>query len=61
MSDPDEGVWEWAKYGRLANLAENTDVLWDHVIEELVTAKHSPDLLDGFLRRTKLPDLALAA
>ena len=60
--NPDEGVWGWTKYGRLANLAaENTDVLWDHVVEELVTAKHSPDLLRGFLRQTKLPGLALAA
>jgi transposase len=60
--NPDEGVWGWTKYGRLANLAaENADVLWDHVMEELVTAKHSPDLLDGFLRQTELPGLPLAA
>ena len=60
--NPDEGVWGWAKYGRLANLAaENTDILWDHVMEELVTAKHSPDLLRGFLRQTELPGLTLAA
>ena len=60
--NPDEGVWGWAKSGRLANLAaENTDVLWDHVMEELVTVKHSPDLLHGFLRQTKLPGLTLAA
>ena len=52
----------WAESGRLANLAaENTDILWDHVVEELVTAKHSPDLLRGFLRQTKLPGLTLAA
>jgi transposase len=60
--NPDEGVWGWTKYGRLANLAaEDTDVLWDHLIEELVTAKHSPDLLHGFLRQTELPGLSLAA
>ena len=60
--NPDEGVWGWAKYGRLANLAaENTDVPWDHVIDELVAAKHSPDLLRGFLRQTELPGLSLAA
>ena len=59
--NPDEGVWGWAKYGRLANLAANdTDELWDHIIEELVTAKHSPDLLNGFVRQTKLPGLSLA-
>jgi len=55
-------VWGGTKYGRLANLAaHDTDELWDHVIDELVTAKHSPDLLRGFLRQTKLPGLALAA
>ncbi len=60
-SNPDEGVWGWTEYGRRANLAaENADVLWDHAMEELVTAKHSPDLLNGFLRQTKLPGLALA-
>ena len=60
--NPDEGVWGWAKYGRLANLAaEDTDTLWDHLIEELVTAKHSPDLLHGFLRQAELPGLVLAA
>ena len=60
--NPDEGVWGWTKYGRLANLAaENTDVLWDHVMEELVTVKHSPDLLNGFLQQTGLPGLSLAA
>lgn len=59
--NPDEGVWGWAKYGRLANLAANdTDELWDHIIEELVTAKHSPDLLNGFVRQTELPGLSLA-
>jgi len=59
--NPDEGVGGWTQYGRRANLAaENTDELWDHVREELVTAKHSPELLRGFLRQTELPDLALA-
>jgi len=38
----------------------HTDELWDHVMEELVTAKHSPDLLHGFIRQTKLPGLTLA-
>ena len=60
--NPDEGVWGWTEYGRRANpAAEDTDALWDRVIEELVTAKHAPDLLDGFLRQTKLPGLSLAA
>jgi transposase len=34
--NPNELVWGWSKYGRLPNLAaENTDVLRDHVIDEL--------------------------
>jgi len=60
--NPDEGVWGWTKYGRLANLAaDDTDELWDHVIEELVTAKHRPDLLQSFIRHSELPGVALAA
>jgi transposase len=60
--NPDEGVWGWTKYGRLANLAANdTDELWDNVIEELITAKHRPDLLKSFIRHTELADMLLAA
>jgi transposase len=60
--NPDEGVWGWAKYGRLANLAaSDKQELWDWVVEELVTAKHRPDLLRGFIRQTGLPGLSLAA
>jgi transposase len=59
--NPDEGVWGWTKYGRLANLAaENRDWLWDHVCEELVTVKHRPDLLRAFIRETELPGLLKA-
>lgn len=60
--NPDEGVWGWTKYGRLANLAaKDKDELWDWVVEELVTVKHRPDLLRGFIRQTELPGLSLAA
>ena len=60
--NPDEGVWGWTKYGRLSNLAANdTDELWDHVIEELITLKFSPKLLKGFIRETRLPGLYMAA
>lgn len=60
--NPDEGVWGWPKYGRLANLAaDNKDVLWDHVVDELITVKHRPDLLRGFIRQTGLPGITLAA
>jgi transposase len=60
--NPDEGVWSWTKYGRLANLAaENTDWLRDFLWEELEPLKHRPDLLQGFIRETKLPGLVPAA
>ena len=60
--NPDEGVWGWTKYGRLANLAaDNKNVLWDHVVDELITVKHRPDLLRGFIQQTGLPGVTLAA
>lgn len=60
--NPDEGVWGWTKYGRLANLAANDkDELWDHVVDELVEVKFRPDLLRGFIRQTGLPGVSLAA
>jgi transposase len=60
--NPDEGVWGWTKYGRRANLAANDkDELWDHVVEELITVKHRPDLLRGFIQQTGLPGVSLAA
>ena len=60
--NPDEGVWGWTKYGRLANLAANDkSELWDHVVEELITVKHRPDLLRGFIQQTGLPGISLAA
>jgi transposase len=56
--NPDEGVWGWAKYGRLANLAaQDSDELWEHVWLELDELKHRPDLLKGFIRQTGLPGL----
>jgi transposase len=60
--NPDEGVWGWAKYGRLANLAaEDRDELWDRVVDELIEVKFRPDLLRGFIRQTGLPGVSLAA
>jgi transposase len=59
--NPDEGVWGWTKYGRLANLAaDNTDQLWDHIVEELITVKCSPRLLKAFIRETRLPGVSMA-
>ena len=60
--NPDEGVWGWTKYGRLANLAAaNVDGLWDHVWETLDEVKHRPDLLRSFIRQTGLPSVLNAA
>jgi transposase len=60
--NPDEGVWGWAKYGRLANLAaRDKDDLWDRVVDELIEVKFRPDLLRGFIRQTGLPGVALAS
>lgn len=60
--NPDEGVWGWTKYGRLANLAANDrQELWDWVMDELTTAKYRPDLLNAFIRQTGLPGVARAA
>ncbi|HVK10521.1 MAG TPA: DUF3072 domain-containing protein, partial [Gemmataceae bacterium] len=54
--NPDEGVWGWTKYGRLANLAaDDKDGLWGRVVDELVTLKFRHDLLRGFQRQTALP------
>ncbi|HEX4612149.1 MAG TPA: IS630 family transposase [Urbifossiella sp.] len=59
--NPDEGVRGWTKCGRLANLAaDDKDELWDHVVEELITVKYRPDLLEGFIQQTKLPGVSLA-
>jgi hypothetical protein len=60
--NPDEGVWGWAKYGRLANLAaDSTGELWEWVVEELVEVKRRTDLLRGFVRQTGLPGVPLDA
>jgi hypothetical protein len=60
--NPDEGVWGWTKYGRLANLAaDDKDDLWNHVVDELAEVKFRPDLLRGFVRQAGLPGVTLAA
>jgi transposase len=54
--NPDEGVWGWTKYGKLANLAaEDTEVLRGHLIDLLVDLKLDPDLLASFIEETNLP------
>ena len=53
--NPDEGVWGWSKYGRLANLAAaNTDELRDRIIEEFTTLQNNPQLLTSFVEHTEL-------
>lgn len=54
--NPDELVWSWTKYGRLANLAaSDTGVLAEAVIEELEYLHEHPDLLASFIHKTNLP------
>ena len=53
--NPDEWVWSWTKYGRLANLAAwDADQLWGWVIDALVELKFRPDLLNGFIHDAEL-------
>jgi transposase len=53
--NPDEWVWSWAKYGRLSNLAaQDSDELWDWVVDALVELKFRPDLLSSFLHDAEL-------
>src|SRR5215469_1007497 len=45
-ANPDEWVWNWTKYGRLSNLAaQDSDELWDWIVESLIDLKFRPDLL----------------
>jgi transposase len=54
--NPDELVWGWSKYGRLANLVvEDTDQLAEWVIDELIYLHDHPHMLASFLEKTKLP------
>jgi transposase len=54
--NPDEGVWGWTKYGKLANLAaDDTDRLRDHLIDVLVELKFTPELLAALIEHTDLP------
>ena len=42
--NPDEWVWGWAKYGRLANLAaRDADELRERVVTELIDLTFRPD------------------
>ena len=53
--NPDENVWSWTKYGRLANLAaQDTKELRTRVEHELVHLKSNRQLLDSFIRDAEL-------
>jgi transposase len=57
--NPDEGVWGWSKYGRLANLAAaNTTELRTRIGTEFAELRKNPSLLNSFVQEA---DLRLAA
>ena len=55
-ANPDEGVWGYTKYGRLANFApEDTAELRAVLVEELERLHRRPDLLASFIRHAGIP------
>jgi transposase len=53
--NPDEGVWGWTKYGRLANLAaSNTLELRRRIREEFAVLRDDHQLLNSFLQEADL-------
>ncbi len=55
-SSPDEGIWQHAKHGRLANFApEGTAELRAELIVELERLDRRPELLASFIRRARIP------
>jgi transposase len=56
QENPDEGVWCWTKYGRLANFAPaDTAALRERVQAELTWLKEHPYFLYSFIEHTNLP------
>jgi len=54
-TNPDEMVWAWLKYGRLANLsARDVAELRDHLTSELDWAAFDEELLAGFFNHADL-------
>lgn len=54
--NPDEGVWGWSKYGRLANLAaKNTADLRQRIVKEFAQLRQNRHLLHSFIQETTLP------
>jgi transposase len=55
-SNPDEGVWGYTKYGRLANYApEDTWELRCRLVDELAALNKRPDLMASFIRHARMP------
>lgn len=55
QSNPDEGVWGWTKYGRLANLAaQDTRELRQRIEQELTVLRENRSLLDSFIGDAEL-------
>jgi transposase len=53
--NPDEGVWGWTKYGRLANLAaKNTLELRRRILDEFKVLRDNRHLLDSFIQEADL-------
>jgi transposase len=54
--NPDEGVWGWTKYGRLASFAPaDAAALRERVQAELTWLKQHPYCLYSFIEHTNLP------
>lgn len=54
-ANPDEGVWSWAKYGRLANLAASTTAdLRERIQAEFTVLKKDRQLLSSFVQGADL-------
>lgn len=55
-ANPDEGVWQHTKHGRLANFTpEDTTELRSAVSGELTRLQQSPKLLASFIRHAEVP------
>jgi len=55
-ANPDEGVWQHAKHGRLANFAaEGTAELRAELVKELERLDRRPKLLASFIRHARIP------
>jgi transposase len=55
-ANPDEGVWEHTKHGRLANFApEDTAELRAELVRELARLHRRPKLLASFIRHAAIP------